>query len=444
MEFFEHMGEWQRLVHVCQRWRQIIYASPRYLDLLLYFSEGTPVKGLSCWPPFPIAMSYCHPKYEDEDDAITLLKHSDRVHFISLSLYSLQLGKVVAAMQEPFPLLTHLKLSAGIDVPVLPAGGFLVGSAPCLRLLELDGIPFPELPMHLLSFRDLVSLHLGIPSNGYISPEAMVAGLAVLSKLQTLRIQIWTCGRPFPEQRTRHPDPLMRVVLPALTSFLFESEHPYVEDFLAQIDTPRLNSISITYCNMNGLSVPQLSEFLNRSDLKLTRFGDAKIYFDHSRLISFCFHHGVDPDEYTFAIRVVSEEGMDNLVWDMAQVLDQISARLSDVDRLEINAGPDWQLAGNQNMDNTHWVKLLLPFTAVETLRVSEEFAESVADAFQEMTVSMATQVLPALGSLYLEGQLARTVKKIFIFFKSCGRLLTIIGHEGVNSEGSDSETDRS
>ena len=235
----------------------------------------------------------------------------------------------------------------------------------------------------------------------------------------------------------------MRVVLPALTSFLFEGERACLEDFLARIDTPRLDSICITYCDMGDLSVPQLSEFLNRSNFKLPRFGDAKISFDHSRMISFYVRHGVDPDEYAFAIRIVPDEAqIGDPVWDMAQVHNQISARLSDVDRLEINAGSDWRLYDDQNMDNTHWVELLLIFTAVETLRVSEEFAESNADAFQEMTVSMATQLLPALGSLYLEGQLARTIKNIFIFFKTCGRLLTIIGCEGVNSEGSGSETE--
>ncbi|KAH9166389.1 hypothetical protein EDB89DRAFT_2004022, partial [Lactarius sanguifluus] len=48
------MWEWRRLVRVCQRWRQIIYGSPRYLDLLLYCSNGvgrSPVKkDLTSWP----------------------------------------------------------------------------------------------------------------------------------------------------------------------------------------------------------------------------------------------------------------------------------------------------------------------------------------------------------------------------------------------------------
>ena len=53
---------WQTLVQVCQRWRQIVFASPRRLDLQLLCTNGTPVReNLDCWPPFPIVLHY--PKY---------------------------------------------------------------------------------------------------------------------------------------------------------------------------------------------------------------------------------------------------------------------------------------------------------------------------------------------------------------------------------------------
>ncbi|KAH8994645.1 hypothetical protein EDB83DRAFT_1023651 [Lactarius deliciosus] len=40
----QHMRKWQILVHVCQRWRRIVFASPRRLDLYLSCSYGTPVR----------------------------------------------------------------------------------------------------------------------------------------------------------------------------------------------------------------------------------------------------------------------------------------------------------------------------------------------------------------------------------------------------------------
>jgi hypothetical protein len=47
---------WDRLVHVCRRWRQIIFASPLRLCIHLRCTNGILVKNfLGCWPAFPIS-----------------------------------------------------------------------------------------------------------------------------------------------------------------------------------------------------------------------------------------------------------------------------------------------------------------------------------------------------------------------------------------------------
>lgn len=110
---------------------------------------------------------------------------------IDLSFPSSQLEDVSAAMQAPFPELTDLLLWSNetASEPVLP-NSFLGGSAPRLRYLQLRGIPFPGLPKLLLSAAHLVHLYLyDIPYSGYISPEAMVAGLSVLNSLEDLRLK---------------------------------------------------------------------------------------------------------------------------------------------------------------------------------------------------------------------------------------------------------------
>lgn len=103
--------KWHLLVHVCQRWRQVIFASPHRLNLQLLCTSGTPVRrNLSIWLPFPIAMEYFFflksglPP-EDEDNVIVALKHPNRVCYVKLGLTNPQLGRVATAMQEPFPVL---------------------------------------------------------------------------------------------------------------------------------------------------------------------------------------------------------------------------------------------------------------------------------------------------------------------------------------------------
>ena len=123
-----------------------------------------------------------------------------------------------------------------VDTPVLTAE-FLGGSAPHLQDITLYRIPFPALPTLLLSTSDLVTLNLfQIPKSGYISPERMVACLAVLPRLQMFTIEFRQFASLRPDQI--RPSPATRHNLPALTDFKFSGEFKYLEDLVAQIDSP--------------------------------------------------------------------------------------------------------------------------------------------------------------------------------------------------------------
>jgi hypothetical protein len=70
---------WSKLVHVCQKWRSIVFGSPRRLDLRLFCTDKTPVKEtLAVWPPLPIVIrQYFRPT--QVDNILVALKHNDRV-----------------------------------------------------------------------------------------------------------------------------------------------------------------------------------------------------------------------------------------------------------------------------------------------------------------------------------------------------------------------------
>ena len=75
---------WLVLVHVCRRWRKIIFNSPRRLNLRILCTHGSPVrKNLDIWPAFPIDLQLCSQTDlfpTDEDNAIAALEHRDRVN----------------------------------------------------------------------------------------------------------------------------------------------------------------------------------------------------------------------------------------------------------------------------------------------------------------------------------------------------------------------------
>ncbi|KAF8260876.1 hypothetical protein EI94DRAFT_1789740 [Lactarius quietus] len=168
-------------------------------------------------------------------------------------------------MRETFTPLTRLRIWSGDnDVPVLPRE-FLGRSAPHLQELILYGIPLSAFPIILPSASDLVKLSLyNIPQTGYISPDAMVAGLATLTRLRDLWI-----GFHSPNSRpNKIPISLTtRTVLPALTYFYLRGVRENLEDFVARIDAPRLDRIEIDYFSqLIDFEVPQLSRFIDRSE----------------------------------------------------------------------------------------------------------------------------------------------------------------------------------
>jgi len=49
------MESWQNLVHVCRKWRNVVFGSPHRLNLRLRCKPRIPVRDiLDVWPPLPI------------------------------------------------------------------------------------------------------------------------------------------------------------------------------------------------------------------------------------------------------------------------------------------------------------------------------------------------------------------------------------------------------
>ena len=103
-------------MRVCQKWRNVIFASPRQLELHLTCSYRTPVrKNLGFWPvtlPLSLDYSFCrNPTPDDVDNAVAALEYPGRVHSIDIQDAGASLmKKVVTAMQKPFPSLVNLDL----------------------------------------------------------------------------------------------------------------------------------------------------------------------------------------------------------------------------------------------------------------------------------------------------------------------------------------------
>ena len=436
----QHMRVWRRLVHVCRRWRQIICASPRSLDLHLYCSESSRTsfrKNISLWPQCSLIL-YCRIP-GDEDNVIAALEHPDRVRNFFLYMSSEVEGEgVLGVMQVPFPVLTYLGISG--PTPKNLPDGFLGGSAPCLQHLRLDTVSFPTLPTLLLSARNLVSLEIShMPQTGYISPDAMVRSLAVLTRLETLCFESSFSIPPHEQERRRSDTPKLSV-FPALLHFQFEGDSKYLEDLVSQIDAPRCDAIIIQY-HTKDVETRYLSHFIGRTEnLKLAQFRDAKVIFRNDEVdIHLERPHGECKQAFLSLTISVPESNFP--VPYVVRMLGQLVAILSDVGQLSII----WDYSEHHNrgglgwpvFQSIEWLPLLRLFPAVVSMYVSQDMSTHIASLLEDVADSeeMVTKVLPKLQLLWLcdykdDDKLVRSTEQILLICELCGHPMTIVNTE--------------
>jgi hypothetical protein len=388
---------WQLLIHVCRRWRGLVFGSPRRLDLQIfcYTLSRSARKSLDVWPALPLIIQ--GPVTETSvDNVIAELEHSDRISQIGLGFHtSLQIEKLWTAIQVPFPELTALCLQ---NVPNILPDSFLGGSATRLRYFSLDGTPFPGLPKLLSSATHLVHLHLHrIPHSGYISPETMATCLSLLTSLEFLQLE-FEYPTSYPDLESRRPFPPTRSVLPTLTSFSFQGANEYLEEFVARIDAPQLYQTTFIDIDFDTPG-SELNQFIGRT-LTLGAYDEALLFFeDRSALVRLRQSHPEPSDD-----RMVEVEILGYLSDRQLSTLAQICALLRLLLTME-----NLYIDGNEysspvhDIEDTELLELLLPFTAVKNLYLSEPFMIPIAHALG-LTGGRITEVLPALQNVFLEG----------------------------------------
>ncbi|KAI0298244.1 hypothetical protein BC826DRAFT_120765 [Russula brevipes] len=399
------LDEWYTLVHVCQRWRNIVFASPHRLDLRLLCRRNRPVRAtLDIWPVLPLEIEYHYRTWEVRDDIIAALEHHDRVRKISLRAVSNSVWEtLVTALQMPFPELTSLSLWPGsgdrrdISVPVLP-NSFLGGSAPRLQILSLGGIPFPAVQNLLLSASDLVDLNLlCLPHSGYISPASMVACLSSLNRLKSFRLGFES---PLSRPDQPSPPPQTRVVLPALRYLAFWGMADYSEHLLARIDTPVLYKLYMGFFINPIFDIPHFKQFIGRAK-GLNPLKEAKLWFN-----SKSWTVGLQLDQLPGPRLEVGCNRMDRRqLGSMARVCGQLSPFFSSIERFDLVwsdmfCGPE----GIYDLESTQFLEILQPFTAIRSLYVCKTLVSYIGPALQELIGESTTEVLPNLRDLFLGG----------------------------------------
>jgi len=382
---------------------------------------------LDIWPTLPIVISDNDgpPSPEGTDNIVAAFKRHGHVREIALEHASSSLLERLAAVtQEPFPELTSLDLESDDEsVPVLPES-FLGGFAPRLRTLHMAGIPFPHLRKLLLSSNGVVQLRLSdIPHSGYISPGTMVTCLSSLSGLEFLELG-FRSPRSRPNRARRRPPPLTRTVLPALSAFWFRGATEYLEDLVGRIDTPLLYTFNVLFFHQLSFDHLELPQFINRTE-KFKALSQVDMVFSRRVIqVTLSLPTGTVTAGRPIITLGISCSESDWQASSVEQVYRSSLPPLSNLERLDISEHrlfpPQWQ----DDMDNSQWLELLRPFITVKDLYLSEGLALRVAPALQEVAGQSATELLPALQNLSLEGlQSSESVQEAIAQFVAVRKL---------------------
>ena len=380
---------WQMLVHVCHRWRCVVFASPHRLDLKLYCTRQRSVSSrtLGIWPALPTVIDVWEMQSkEDVANVIATLRQHNRVCKIYYYHWQSQdfLLEEFAAMNEPFPMLTSLKLfSSGQNVPVLP-NSFLGGSAPRLRLLDLKGIPFPSIAKLLSSTTNLVRLSLwDIPHSGYIAPETIIPCLSMLPRLESL-----TLGFKYPRSHahraSRHPPPLTHLILLNLTFFGFRGEVEYLEDILSQIETPILNRSDFCFFNQLVFDSPLLGNFIRRTETFMTLHVARVELFSWAVVVTLWGREEIANNHWDALRLEINCKPLDWQLSALSQVLQSFLSSFTTLEHLKIIVSrKDWQ----GQVEAIQWREFFRPFTSVKKIALArEDSVRLVASGLQYLT----------------------------------------------------------
>ena len=414
---------WMLLVHVCRRWRCLVFGSPRRLNVRLYCTPKTTGDKLEIWPALPLLINGQISSLV-VDNIIALLKLHDRVSVIDLFGLGTtpEIEKVLAAMQVPFPDLTDLRLSS-FPKASINTDSFLGGSVPSLRELSLRGTPFMGFQELLSSATNLTDIKLS--DLGYISPETMVTCLSALTSLKSLFLQFLLRSHSEESQHPTLPTCSIRSTLPTLTNIYFEGTSEYLEDFMAYIDTPQLKFLFITLTTEIDLGVPQLAQFISRTPFFNT-LNEARIGFCCSGVLLTLLSptSGFGWLKIEFLCR-----GSDLRLSTLARVWTSFSPILSKSNNLFIyEADSEYvehypQPHRQDYIENNQWFEILRPFIAVQDLYLSRRFGSDVITAAVLELAERRSTVLPALQYIFLEGLQLRLPVEVARFIAARERL---------------------
>jgi hypothetical protein len=173
-----------------------------------------------------------------------------------------------------------------------------------------------------------------------------------------------------------------------------------MEDLVAQIDTPVLESLVVTLFCQEVIEVPQLSKFVRRAD-KLSLLNQAEVAF-RGYWISLNISqelHRTGPK--TLVLNLLCLQWALQLSY-FARFCASCLPTHASFERLLIYAPVNDIWVDVMDDPNPQWLELLRSFHAVKDLRLSRDVAPYITHVLRRLPVELVSEVLPALETVFV------------------------------------------
>ena len=425
--------KWRKLTHVCRRWRWLIYDSWTHLDMSLLLTNNSPsIDTLSHLPPLPLLIDFSNIARaitrKDEDNIQLVLRQNGRVRQVVLWAPPSSLRMWLGHMNGLFPRLGELSLlSTSTEEMNLMLPETL--QAPDLRLLALHGIGLPTgLPL-LSSAITLTTLYLThIGASSYFPPGHLVTQLQGLPHLEVLNIG-FAIPIPLPSSEGELLTALIQpVTLPVLRRLTFQGVDVYLDNLVAQINTPLLERLSVTLSFDLIFTLMNLAKFIRRTE----RFGClvARVMFNKDGA-SIKADHYEQRGPWKLSLHITCEP-LDWQIDSVAQVCGALGEVVSVVEELALGLDVDGMPSDWENtLDNTMWHELLLQFTGVKKLHIDYSFTLQLSQALESVSEGLVLGLLPGLQELEVPRGITERATNAFSVFtttrESVGRPIRLV-----------------
>ena len=355
---------------------------------------------LSHLPPLPLIIEYSERTRtvarNIEDNIHIGLQQYGRVCKVFLWAPSPSLRMWLKPMNRLFPKLRDLSLSSTTTEEtslVLPE----TLQVPYLRRLSLHGVGLPKKLSLLSSMIALSTLSLThIPGSCYFSPGHLVTQLQDLPYLEELSIG-FSIPIPLPSsERELLPSPIPPVTLATLRRLTFRGVDIYLDNLVAQINTPLLERLSLTLFFDLAFTFVNLTEFIHRTE----GFGCpvARIIFNKDGAT---IDAGPHKQRGIWKLNLhVNCEPLDWQIDSATQVciaLKVLAAVVELTIDLDVDGMPsDWE----NTLDSMLWRELLLPFVAVKKLCIGFSLTLELSRALESIPGGLVLELLPELQGL--------------------------------------------